>query len=144
MIIDDIIHGISEKLKKIFPDIPVYYDEIEQKFKEPSFFIKVIRSDETQVLGSRYYREYDFDIAYFTKKNDNLDMFKMIDKLHNILEYIMTPEGYLLRGVDRRTDEVDDVLHYILAFHIYIYKSDGKERIFMENLKTNQNTRDGG
>ena len=68
MLLDDITKGISKTLKNRFSNKKIYIDEVPQDFVEPCFFIKLLKLDEKQVIGERYFRRYFFDIRYFPDK----------------------------------------------------------------------------
>ncbi len=141
MILEDTLKGISGTIIKAFPDMKIYVNEIQQGFKEPCFFIKMLKLDEKQIIGERYFRRYFFDIRYHPDKHKkSQNIWGIADKLQDLLEMITTPEQHLLRGTDRNAEVEDDVLHYFVSYNMFVIKPKNQEE-YMENLSMEQNTK---
>lgn len=141
MILEDIIKGINRIIKSEFPSMEIYANEIQQGFKEPCFFIKMLKLDEKQIIGERYFRRYFFDIRYHPDKHKkSQNIWGIADKLQDLLEMITTPEQHLLRGTDRNAEVEDDVLHYFVSYNMFVIKPKNQEE-YMENLSMEQNTK---
>ncbi len=144
MILDDLIDGIRSVIKNNFLETEIYLNEIQQGFKEPCFFIKMLKLDEKQMIGERYFRRYFFDVRYYPNKNKkNQSIWGVADKLQDILEMITTPEGHLMRGTDRNAVVEDDVLHYFLSYNLFVIKPKNQEE-YMENLQQKQGVKGSG
>ena len=144
MILEDIIKGINRIIKSEFPSMEIYANEIQQGFKEPCFFIKMLKLDEKQIIGERYFRRYFFDIRYHPDKHKkSQNIWGIADKLQDLLEMITTPEQHLLRGTDRNAEVEDDVLHYFVSYNMFVIKPKNQEE-YMENLSMEQNTKGSG
>ena len=141
MILEDIIKGINRIIKSEFPSMEIYANEIQQGFKEPCFFVKMLKLDEKQIIGERYFRRYFFDIRYHPDKHKkSQNIWGIADKLQDLLEMITTPEQHLLRGTDRNAEVEDDVLHYFVSYNMFVIKPKNQEE-YMENLSMEQNTK---
>ena len=122
MILEDIIKGINRIIKSEFPSMEIYANEIQQGFKEPCFFIKMLKLDEKQIIGERYFRRYFFDIRYHPDKHKkSQSIWGVADRLQDILEMIKTPEGHLIRGTDRNAEVEDNVLHYFVSYNMLVF-----------------------
>lgn len=144
MILDDVIKGISTTIINSFPGSEIYVNEIQQGFKEPCFFIKMLKLDEKQVIGERYFRRYFFDVRFYPDKNKkNQSIWGVADKLQDLLEMINTPEQHLLRGTDRNAVVEDDVLHYFVSYNMFVIKPKNQEK-HMENLQQKQGVKGSG
>ena len=120
--LNEIVNAISLKLSESFEGIDVHVNELEQGFKEPCFFIDLLNPSEKQIVGNRYLISYLFDIAYFPKNDSQTEIFDVLDKMHDVLEYIKLEDGTLMRGLNRNTMEEDNVLHYFVTYEMFIYK----------------------
>ncbi|MGL5642336.1 MAG: phage tail terminator family protein [Paraclostridium sp.] len=144
--LNKIIDGISIKINELFgDDYYIYSEEIEQGFKEPCFFISLLKPSSTPRLGTRTYREYNFDIHYFPKISNekNYDMYdtneKLIDGIDEVdgLEYISV-DGGLIRGSKIHSEIIDNVLHFFIKYSLFVIKED-VETEKMESLILKQN-----
>ena len=138
--VNKIIDGISIKINELFgDDYYIYSEEIEQGFKEPCFFISILNPSSTQKLGTRSYREYNFDIHYFprTSNEKNYDMYDTNEKLIDGLEYISV-DGGLIRGSKIHSEIIDNVLHFFIKYSLFVIKED-VEAEKMESLILKQN-----
>jgi len=125
--VNKIIDGISIKLNQTFGDkYNIYTETVKQGFKEPCFFIMVLNSEETPMMGTRYFREYSLDIHYFPRnRNDkNDEIIEVAEKLFDALEYVTIDNGNKIRGLKRNYEIVDDVLHFFITYKVFIRKID--------------------
>lgn len=136
--LNEIVNAISFSLSESFGGIDVHVNELKQGFEEPCFFIDLLNPSEKQIVGNRYLRSYLFDIAYFPRNNSQTEIFSVLDKLHDVLEYIKLEDGTLMRGLNRNTREEDNVLHYFVTYEMFIYKMKGNENnVKMEKIELN-------
>ena len=120
--LNEIVNAISLKLSESFEGTDVHVNELEQGFEEPCFFIDLLNPSEKQIIGNRYLRSYLFDITYFPKNKSQTEIFDVLDKMHDVLEYIKLEDGTLVRGLNRNSTEEDNVLHYFVTYEMFIYK----------------------
>lgn len=136
--LNEIVNAISLKLSESFDGTDVHVNELEQGFKEPCFFIDLLNPSEKQIVGNRYLRSYLFDITYFPKNDSQTEIFDVLDKMHDVLEYIKLEDGTLMRGLNRNTMEEDNVLHYFVTYEMFIYKAGyNKNNAKMGNIELN-------
>lgn len=118
--VNDIIGGIAIKIDSLFDDAVIYTEGIEQGFREPCFFIKLLRASQKQIFNNRYYLEHSLDVHFFPGAADkNNEMYEVATKLAE-LEYI-TSGGSLLRGTKMSYEAVDGVLHYFVQYNYFVY-----------------------
>ncbi len=133
--IDDVRKGVIAKIASFKEaNTPIYGEGIPQNFKEPCFFIQVVRTSHTQQLDYRYNRRHLFDIHYFPKPGNNINeqILAMAERLYEELEYIEV-NGKLTRSVDMYHESVDKVLHFFLAYNFTV-KKQALQVPSMENL----------
>lgn len=135
--IDEVRKAILRKINSFRDkDTKIYSEEIEQNFKEPCFYIKELRSNQEKELGNRYRRGHFYNIHYFPNPNSstkNADMRKMAETLYDQMEYIEV-SGRPLMGLDMNHEIIEGVLHFLVRYHIHLYKE--TEPIpSMENLE---------
>ncbi|MGN6710721.1 phage tail terminator family protein [Anaerocolumna jejuensis] len=121
--VNNIIDGIVIKLDSVFgADSVIHTEGVEQDFKEPCFYVKLLSANQKQILNNRYYLQHSFDIHYFPDTaNKNSEMFETASKL-SALEYIISG-GNLIRGTKMNYQTVDGVLHYFVDYNYYAYLS---------------------
>ncbi|NLI90195.1 MAG: hypothetical protein GX366_07305 [Epulopiscium sp.] len=135
---DEIRKAISKKIGT-FRDkstTKLYSEESEQKFKEPCFYIKELRSSQEKELGNRYRRSHLYDIHYFPNpesKATNSDLRKMAEILYSEMELIEV-SGRPLMGFELNHEIVGGVLHFFVRYPISLYKEKAKTPS-MEGLK---------
>ena len=122
--VNDLIDGISVKLNQVFGDgVRIYSESVKQGLKEPCFFIAVLNPTQNPMIGTRYFREYPFDIHYFPSKDGgNQEIQDVASKLFDTLEYITLLDGDLVRGTEMHYEKVDDVLHFFVKYNMFVYK----------------------
>jgi uncharacterized membrane protein len=121
----DIINAIADKLSIVFGDIEIYTEEIEQGMKEPCFFITVLNIGTEKGLNSTYTDSILFDVQYLNELNSrskNEDFIEIRSKLHREVEYIELEDGKIIRLNNRKTEKVNDILHYFFDVDIRFIK----------------------
>ena len=132
--INKIIVGIAQALNGAFgADYEIHCQEIEQDLKEPCFLILLLNASNEKLVGDRYSRKQPFDILYFPEsKNDSRnEMYEVMDKLNDALEYINLGDG-LLRGINMKGQIIDDVLHFFVDYNFTVIKQ--REKVYMQEL----------
>ena len=117
MIITNIKNSIVKKLKTSYPSYEVYDELVKQGMIEPCFFVKIIEQDTTKEMKNRYKFKYMFDIHYFLDENTvnlNEQYHSMAENLFENLELFTDLSGGYLRGLDKRSDIQDNVLHFFV------------------------------
>lgn len=131
---NDIINGISAGIHKLYPDTPIYVDDVEQGLKEPCFFIMSLESSEDRLLNNRAKRNMSFDVHYFTK-GKNSERREVAAVLYKALRQITLLDGSMLNGMYMRHEIHDDVLHFFVEYRPIIYYS-VEEADSMGNIKS--------
>ena len=117
MIITNIKDSIVKKLKTSYPLCEVYDEVVKQGMVEPCFFVKIIEQDSKKEMKNHYKFKYMFDIHYFLNENtENLNeqYHSMAENLYEKLELFTDLSGGYLRGLDKRHDIQDNVLHFFV------------------------------
>lgn len=130
--VNKIIDGISIKINELFGDnYYIYSENVKQGFKEPCFFISLLKPSSTPKLGNRSLREYNFGIQYFPSSSNskNTEMYEVSEKLISGLEYISF-ENKLLRGSNINAEIVDDVLHFFIKYSLFVVQKEEDEELF--------------
>ena len=75
--INEIIKGVSMKLNATFgAGYKIYQNDVEQGFKEPCFFIAVLRPDISPLQKNRFMNRNPLDVHYFpTSGRNNAELF---------------------------------------------------------------------
>lgn len=135
--VNDIIKGITSTLYRRFGDnYSIYaFRDVCQNLKEPAFFVALLNSEHVYQLGTRFYREYNFDVHYFpAKRGDGYEINHTMDEMFEILEYIQLLDDTVLRGWSMHGEIVDGVLHFFVTYRQYAYKKE--ELVDMASLTT--------
>lgn len=122
----NIMDGISVKLDSVYNEISntyaIYGDtDVIQNLAEPCFFIAVLQPSQKPYIMGRYFRSYPFDVHFFPAEDyDNAAMQEMADGLFAVLEYIVLPNGDLVRGTEMSYNIADGVLHFFVSYNVFL------------------------
>lgn len=133
--IEDIINGIAEKLEEIF-GFPIYIEEVEQDMEEPCFFITLLSGSSEKGLSNTYTESLLFDVHYLNdlqSRDKNLDILQVEQKLLREIEYIPLEEGRLLQLRTKRTEKINDILHFFFDIDLRFMKV--KTGVKMQDLQ---------
>lgn len=120
--VNDIINGIAEKLGEMFPDAPIYRDEIKQGFTEPCFFILPIMTTQVPEMGNRFRRRHTINVHYFpTQAGGTEEMYGVASALLAGLDYIKAG-GDLIRAEKMEHTAHDGVLHFMVDYDLFMFK----------------------
>lgn len=127
--VNEIIKGLSRALYDNFEGVTIYVDNVEQGFKTPSFFIRMVSASETPLIGNRAKRNCSFGIYYFPKKDSNEEIQRVASQLYAILRQIKLLNGDSLNGLKLEHEIVDGTLMFFVQFKPIVYypydKADG-------------------
>ena len=133
--LDDVKEGVISKLSSFKePDTPIYSEELEQGFKEPCFFVRLLQTTQEQQLANRYRRDHLIEIRYFPVQESNLNeqLLVIAESLYDGLEYITINNG-LIRGGGMIHEVIDNVLHFSVRYTMNV-RRDEPEHEYMGYL----------
>lgn len=128
-IIDAISIAINDKFGE---DYEIYTESIRQGFSEPCFFIHNFSDNNELFVGSKYIREAQFSINYFSNSHDvNKDCNEVASKLYECLEWLNI-DGDLIRGTGLKYEIIDGVLNFYVNYKVFYYNT--KDQIKMGDI----------
>ena len=132
--INEIIKGVSMKLNATFgAGYKIYQNDVEQGFKEPCFFIAVLKPDISPLQKNRFMNRNPLDIHYCpTNVSNNTEVFTVAGDLMECLEFITLPNGDVLHGTSMSYEVEDGVLHFFVNFNLTLSRP--SEETPMETL----------
>ena len=133
---NEIIKGVSMKLNATFgAGYKIYQNDVEQGFKEPCFFIAVLKPDISPLQKNRFMNRNPLDVHYFpTSGRNNAELFTMAGDLMECLEFITLPNGDVLHGTSMSYEVQDGVLHFFVNYNLTLRIE--TEETAMETLET--------
>ena len=144
--VNDVITGLSLKIKELFgEEYHVYDDIVNQGMEKPCFFINYLDGEEKRQIGleiKSYLDILHFDITGFALNDDRASLNDMADKLY-YLEYITLNNGILLRADSLKPKIQDNVLHFFIDYKIFINKKD-TESTKMSEIDYNEEVKSNG
>ena len=150
--VNGVIEGIAEALKREYPSYPVYVDKVEQELNAPAFFIENLGSTQEQKSDIRYWRKHSFEVHFFPlgENGATQEIQDVATRLFEVLEYIVLEELVygkscegLIRGTGMNYKAVDGVLHFFVEYNFFVLKK-VPEVPYMESLHREIKLRDGG
>lgn len=132
--INEIIKGVSMKLNAAFgAGYKIYQNDVKQDFKEPCFFIAVLKPDISPLQKNRFMNRNPLDVHYFpTSERNNAKLFDMAGDLMECLEFITLPNGDVLHGTSMSYEVQDGVLHFFVNYNLTLRRP--SEETPMEEL----------
>lgn len=118
--------GVMQTLRSKYPDMNIYGEKIEQGFKEPCFFVKLLNGESTRELNRRFMRYQSFDVHYFPPQPYNRNAWDMAEELSSLfLTLVVDGETYLVTGVNYEI--VEDVLHFFFDVNFMVWHPDNDD-----------------
>ncbi len=119
--INSIRSGVIVALSDLFPEMDIYGEGIEQDFKAPCFFVKLLTTAQDREMDRRYRRSYSLNLHYFPASADpNEEAHVMAEQLFDKLRQVNI-DGEMYRGAGMNHEVVDGVLHFFVDFNFLIY-----------------------
>lgn len=102
-----IVTEITLYLDQLYPNIPIYVDDVAQGFEEPCFFVHVISSHYQKEPHDYVMNTVQVDVSYYPTNQKRSECIVMMEELsYNMM---VLPEVHLF---DKEFEIVDNVLHY--------------------------------
>ena len=133
-----ITKAITNTLYTLFGDsVNTYTDSTVQGNKAPCFFVREINVNAKDYIDGRKGITHTFDIAYLSDKDRmdgrGLNLIEVSNTLVNEFEFLEY-EGELYRAYDRKTEKVDNDLHF--TFSVFeTFREDKSDIPLMEKLE---------
>lgn len=140
MIITNIKDSIIKTLKTLYPTHDVFDETNNQGLNEPCFYVRIIENNTTDELNNRFKFTISFDISYFLDENTenmNEQYHQMAEVLYENLNVFEDISGGYLKGLNKRHDIQDNVLHFFIDVNATTKIS--TTNIYMDSMTSNTN-----
>ena len=124
-----ILDGITLALRSAFPGSHIESNAVKQGLRQPAFIVLLVNAEVTDYPAQRKKRLPRFDVLYFPKAGRE-DCYGVADTLTEVLEVNK------LRGTDISFQVTDGVLHFLVSYNHFTYKT--AEEVKMGTLKIEQ------
>lgn len=133
-LVDKIISGIANVLDQNYHDTAIYAQEVKQHMKEPCFFIQSLEVGTSKRLAYRYDQVRPFEIVYFPKKKEDvIEIRKILDELPFLLEFIQLPDGPVTGS--KMESKIEDGLGHFLVNYDFPVRRQVDEGPNMEEIE---------
>ena len=119
--VNRIYTAIAKKLEELFDEPLIFFDHLPQTFKGPCFWVRLLKTEQNQLLYNRYKVTLDFDIMRYPSNDE-----EFIEELNSVgtellhgIEYIVTEDGNYLRGTNISYEVQDGVLHFFISYILF-------------------------
>ncbi len=119
---NQVFDGVSLALHAVYSTAKIYGDTNRQGLQPGDFVLLPIRADHAAQINVRAQRNITFDLIYFPTGGRD-DCLAVADALPEILETIQTPNNDYLHCLKCDCTIDDDVLHCIVSYPHFVYKS---------------------
>lgn len=119
--VNQIYSAIAKKLEELFDEPLIFFDQLPQTFSGPCFWVRLLKTEQNQLLYNRYKVTLDFDIMMYPSNDE-----EFIEELNSVgtellhgIEYIVTEDGNYLRGTNISYEVQDGVLHFFISYILF-------------------------
>ena len=130
-----ILDGITLALRSAFPGSHIESNAVKQGLRPPAFIVLLVSAGVDAYPSQRQKRLPRFDVLYFPKVG-NEECYDVADTLCQLLWLIDLPGGDKLRSTDMSFQVTDGVLHFLVSYNHFTYKT--AEEVKMGALKIEQ------
>lgn len=119
--VNRIYTAIAKKLEELFDEPLIFFDQLPQTFSGPCFWVRLLKTEQNQLLYNRYKVTLDFDIMMYPSNDEEfIEELNSVgtDLLHGV-EYIVTEDGNYLRGTNISYEVQDGVLHFFISYILF-------------------------
>lgn len=119
--VNQIYTAIAKKLEELFDEPLIFFDQLPQTFSGPCFWVRLLKTEQNQLLYNRYKVNLDFDIMVYPSNDDEfIEELNSVgtDLLHGV-EYIVTEDGRYIRGTNISYEVQDGVLHFFISYILF-------------------------
>lgn len=144
-----LLGGVTVKLDELFnlggDKYKIYIDNVEQGLEEPAFFVSVIQSEVTPLLGRRCKCSVSMDIKYFPESDEEKtdELLGIGDTLIYNMRFIELSDGSKVQGINRYYEVVDGVLHFFIDY-LYTMNFIEEPDALMSGLELKGDVKNGG
>lgn len=126
----EIINGISKKLKELFPEVTIYQDDVKQDLKEPCFFIIPLIMMRLQLPMGRHRMVFPIQLTYLPKRaGSNTELLDVAEQLLLGLKLIELEDDSSLLGWNFVSEIVNGTLQFTVNFNYHLVTTDNKDKI---------------
>lgn len=150
--INQTVSAICYRLDELYSEYPIYRERVSQNLNPPCFTVRLISPERVPELKDRYRLHCRYDITFFPREDgtEQEQIYEISTELFDSLEFIVTPDGDILRGTNMEAEVADGILHFMVNYNVGIAHEREDDHL-METLeiteavndKTEEETRRG-
>ncbi len=119
----DIAKAVTMVIKRVFPNIPIYGDEVREGYKTPSFFIGIMPVSSINHTKSIKEEQLLITVSYFSNTTESLKNYKVMQKLKVAFGQVLSVDNRKFTIEEINTEKVgEDGDIYQLTFDINYYE----------------------
>ncbi len=127
---NQIYDGVTLALHRFYPKARIHGGEVKQDLCDGDFNVLPLTATHTEQMGKRLKRKPVFDVIYYAGKvGGRAECLQVANSLPQILNTIQTPDGDKVHCLSFETNIEDDVLHCLVGYPHFVYKSEDIERM---------------
>ena len=137
--IENVIDAIVIALKREYPTMDVFTENIVQGLETPCFLVLSINPKNDRFLNNRYKQKHLIDVHYFPRGGRN-EINTVFSNLFFTLEEVADLDGNTFRGSEMRTETVENVGHLLVQYNFFVDMFETREDP-MEEISIKNNVR---
>ena len=119
----DITKAVSMVIKKAFPNVAVYADEVREGYKTPSFFIGIMPVSSINHTKSIKEEQLLITVSYFSNTTESLKNYRVMQELKVAFGQVLSVDNRKFTIEEMNTEKVgEDGDIYQLTFDINYYE----------------------
>ena len=119
----DIAKAVTMVIKKAFPGVPIYGDEVREGYKTPSFFIGIMPVSSINHTKSIKEEQLLITVSYFSNTTESLKNYRVMQELKTAFGQVLSVDNRKFTIQETNTEKVgEDGDIYQFTFDINYYE----------------------
>ena len=119
----DIAKAVTMVIKGVFPNVPIYGDEVREGYKTPSFFIGIMPVGSINHTKSIKEEQLLITVSYFSNTSESLKNYRVMQELKTAFGQVLSVDNRKFTIQETNTEKVgEDGDIYQFTFDINYYE----------------------
>lgn len=133
----DISKAVTMVIKGVFPDVPIYGDEVREGYKTPSFFIGIMPVSSINHTKNIKEEQLLITVSYFSNTTESLKNYRVIQELKVAFGQVLSVDDRRFTIQETNTEKVGkdgDIYQFTFDINYYELASSESDSVLARKI----------
>ena len=133
----DIVKAVTTVIKGVFPNVPIYGDEVREGYKTPSFFVGIMPVNSINHTKSIKEERLLITVSYFSNTTESLKNYRVMQELKIAFGQVLSVDNRKFTIQETNTEKLGedgDIYQFTFDINYYELASNESDSVLVREI----------